>query len=409
MVGISNTTNKAQFGKETNFGESVSNFNLNLGLVQSFSFSENENIQKLKDITSKHFYSKFEGGIYYINGSLETQITKISLPNILETFLGKKSIGTESQIVGDVEITDELIQGIGSRLNNPFILDIDGEEVKLAIDFSNLTKTEFLYLVQGQLNNHTIEYNEDGKILIRKNDLGSHTTSLGSSNDEDTVFGSNPILIDGTDDPVKYKVVSNPLETNSYSVNAEYTKEKFVTINGLVVKDATIEFNKENIIIFKMNYVAKKLQVKDGTIATISFPDTSFLGLDSYGVYNNSNIFIDSFNCSINWGVNDTEGRTIEKVEDGERRQIKRVIKHLLEVNGSMNIEVDNSFEIGYNDNVESQNLNMTIKRGENNEHKFLLQNTIINTKNMTINKENQKRIIDANFDSQNISVIGDL
>lgn len=405
MVGISNVTNKARFGKEGKFGDESPNFDFNFGLINSVSYSENDNPVKILDVTSKHYASKFEAGIYSVSGTIETKPTKISMSNIFESFGGKKTVGTETKIEGNVVLTNDILEEIGDRKDNPFEFTVNSETVSLGIDFTNMTITNFLYLVQGQLNNNTIEIS-NGVVLIRRNELGEFNADL-SGDDGDIIFG-NPTLVDGTDDPIKYKIITDPKILNSYSMIAEYVPGKLAKITGIVIKDISVDFQLNSPVVIKMNYIAKSLDLTNGDINNLSFPDTTFFSFDCYSTLSDKDIYVNSFSLNSNWNISDEEGRALEKVKYDERRKIKRVIKHLLDVTGNLDIEVDEDFNIGYRNDIVTYKNDFIMNRGSGNEHKFTINNFVISNKDMTINKENTKRNITSSYMAQNFSVIGD-
>lgn len=99
MAGISHVSDKVKFGQEeTSYGTLSADMSLDMGHIQSLSMTENEGLQRINSVNGGFTTNKFEDGVYYVSGTLETLATKASLPNILEAFFGSRSDSTDYTI-----------------------------------------------------------------------------------------------------------------------------------------------------------------------------------------------------------------------------------------------------------------------------------------------------------------------
>ena len=95
MVCISNVNNKYEAGVEASYGVEAVAFDLDLGQVQTITIGEEENTEKLASINGGHTYNIFEDGLYWAPVSIETLVTKASLPILLKATLGSVVETTE--------------------------------------------------------------------------------------------------------------------------------------------------------------------------------------------------------------------------------------------------------------------------------------------------------------------------
>jgi hypothetical protein len=102
MVCISNVGNKYIAAFETEYGTSPTPFtSVDLGHIQKITVNEEENMEKMSSLNSGHLSAVFEDGLYWCNVSIETQVSKASLPNLLKFALGTRTDGTDYAIVSD--------------------------------------------------------------------------------------------------------------------------------------------------------------------------------------------------------------------------------------------------------------------------------------------------------------------
>lgn len=96
---ISHITDKVIAGRESSYGTAATTLNSNWGLIESFSYTEEENIEQIGAVGGGHTYQRNEPGIYNVSGTLKTKITKTSLPEVLEAFFGSRTDTTVYSIV----------------------------------------------------------------------------------------------------------------------------------------------------------------------------------------------------------------------------------------------------------------------------------------------------------------------
>jgi len=102
MVCISNVGNKYIAAYETVYGTSPSPFtSVDLGHIQKVSISEEDNVDKGSSLNSGHLAATFEDGLYWCNVTIETQVSKASLPNLLKASLGARVDATDYTITSD--------------------------------------------------------------------------------------------------------------------------------------------------------------------------------------------------------------------------------------------------------------------------------------------------------------------
>lgn len=102
MVCISNVGNKYIAAFETQYGTTPTPFtSVDLGHIQKISLNEEENMEKMSSLNSGHLSAVFEDGLYWCNVSIETQVSKASLPNLLKFALGTRNDATDYTITSD--------------------------------------------------------------------------------------------------------------------------------------------------------------------------------------------------------------------------------------------------------------------------------------------------------------------
>ena len=93
---ISNVGNKYIVAIETAFGTSPSPFTaVDWGHIQKITVKEEENTEKMSALNSGHLSSAFEDGLYWANVTVETRVSKASLPVLLKYCLGGRADATD--------------------------------------------------------------------------------------------------------------------------------------------------------------------------------------------------------------------------------------------------------------------------------------------------------------------------
>lgn len=89
MVCISNVNNKYQVAEESSYGVTPSPFTAkDWGHIQKITIQEEESATKESSLNSGHLAAVFEDGLYWANVSIETKLSKASLPNLLKFVCG---------------------------------------------------------------------------------------------------------------------------------------------------------------------------------------------------------------------------------------------------------------------------------------------------------------------------------
>lgn len=92
MTCLSNVGNKYIAAEETTYGETPAPFtSVDLGHINNITITEEENLEKFGGLNSGHLSAMFEDGLYWANVSIESHVTKASLPNVLKFCLGSYS------------------------------------------------------------------------------------------------------------------------------------------------------------------------------------------------------------------------------------------------------------------------------------------------------------------------------
>ena len=92
MVCISNVGNKYIVAEESAYGTTPAPFTaIDWGHIQKITVNEEENTEKMSSLNSGHLSAVFEDGLYWANVSIETQVSKAALPNLLKFCLGDYS------------------------------------------------------------------------------------------------------------------------------------------------------------------------------------------------------------------------------------------------------------------------------------------------------------------------------
>jgi len=301
MVCISNVGNKYIGAIETAYGTSPTPFTaVDLGHIQKITVKEEDNTEKLTSLNAGHLNAMFEDGLYWANVTIETKVSKASLPVLLKLALGAR------------------------------------------------------------------------------------------------------------DDAVDYTVTSDPT-IQSLSLKFFYQGTKIGLLNGLVVKDFDISASKDESISMTLNCIAKKMSKVTETLSVTTNTGTPMSWLDTSITIGEVPSVLNSFNLSGNWNVTDNEGRGIEAVGAGSRRLITTVLRHRLDINGSYEVEVNDTQEFGYTEDRADEAITVTMSRGTDNSHIFTLANTRSFARSMDMTMDTTKKAISYDYEALDVTVVGDL
>lgn len=77
---------------------------MDAGHIQKITIGEEESSEKLNSLNSGHLAAKFEDGLYWANVSIETKVTKASLPVLLKAALGDVAESTDYTATSDLAL-----------------------------------------------------------------------------------------------------------------------------------------------------------------------------------------------------------------------------------------------------------------------------------------------------------------
>lgn len=301
MVAISNVNNKYQVAEESTFGTAPGTFTaLDFGQIQNINIGEEENMEKISSINGGHTANLFEDGLYWANVSIETLVTKASLPILLEACMGARAD---------------------------------------TADYAITSSTDF----------------------------------------------------------------------KSYSMKVNFDPTQIITLNGLAVKDWSIDLAKGESVSLTMNCLAVKSLASTATITTTKNTDKIFKDLDVDITVGGNALVLNSLSLSGNWNVTDDEGRGIEAVSAGDRRLLNTFIKHTFDVSGSYEAEVSTDLEFGYTEERSDEAIIVTIGRGTDNQHVFTMSNTRSGNRTLDLTTDNTKKVVSYDYEALDVSMAGDL
>lgn len=213
----------------------------------------------------------------------------------------------------------------------------------------------------------------------------------------------------GTVDETTDYTASSSLTLNSYAIKVSYLTTNIVRILGFAVKDFSISITKGETVAFTINGIAKITEKVTETLNTTTNTDKIFSWLDASVTVNSEDYVLNNFTIEGNWNVTDDEGRGIETVPANERRLIQTVIKNRFDISGSYEMEIENTAEIGYEDERTDEAIVLTLERGTDNEHVFTLAETRSGSREYNATIENGKKVVSYNYEALDLSVTGDL
>ena len=225
---------------------------------------------------------------------------------------------------------------------------------------------------------------------------------------------SLPVLLDyffgDRTDVDDYTIVNDDTTIKSISVKAQHTATDTVQITGLVFTNLSIDMAKDGIMSLSMDYIAKKLITATETVTYTQPTDACFTWLDISGTYGGNAFKGNSVVMTADWNIDANDGRGLETVGAGERRLIQRVVKNNLTLGGNFDVVIENTNEIGYEDEKTDQTLIVTVSRGTDNAHTFTYTGTQLDNKNFEATHENGVKNFTADIvGGLTVSMAGDL
>lgn len=211
-----------------------------------------------------------------------------------------------------------------------------------------------------------------------------------------------------SDDGSTYTITPSA-ETRSYSVKAQHTLTQTVVITGLVFTNCTIEASKDGFMEISLDYFAQKLETANETITTTLPTDAMFSWLDVFGTYDSNNVKANSYSLSFDWNMDANDGRGLENVSAGQRRLIQRAIKNNLTISGSTEAMIENTNELGYQDEKTDKTLVLTASRGTDNAHNITVTGCQVDNKNHEAGVDAGMKILSYDILGLGVTFTGDL
>jgi hypothetical protein len=308
MTEISNVNNKYILSQETSYGTPADNpVQLDFGLVQSISLTEDEGLREVGAINTGHTLASVEDGLYSGSISLTTYPTKNSLPNLLKALFGKVDL-------------DEPTSG-------------------------------------------------------------------------------------------KYTAITLPIHSDnlSYYMEANDDNTNLWEIYGIGFSEGTLNIANGSIVSIDLSGSFKVALKQTGTITPSTNINEVYHELDCYVSIDNFVGVLDAFSVTLNWNVNNEEGRGIEQVTEGERRLIQRIIRHNLTVSGNFTSTLNQEINTGYIDDRTPIIITANLNRGTDNLHSFTIIGAKTTNRSNEMSGESAKKVFSADFTGTDITVVGDL
>lgn len=214
-----------------------------------------------------------------------------------------------------------------------------------------------------------------------------------------------------SDDSTDYTITSAPVSSDalSYFMKFNTTAGNIKQIAGIGFTGADFDIQQDGSVEVTMNYQA---QILSSAVETLS-PSTNvgdvFRGLDAVVTYNGNATILRSFSFTMDWNVDAQDGRGIEAAHVNGRRVINRIVRHNLNVSGSFESEMDDLIDTGYVDSRSNVPIVLTLSRETDNEHAFTFAATRTKTRSRDLNNDSATKIINCDFTSTDIGIIGDL
>lgn len=213
--------------------------------------------------------------------------------------------------------------------------------------------------------------------------------------------------VDATD----YTITDDAATVLSYAARVHYNAANIGEITGLVFTNATLDVAKDGQMTLSLDYIAKKLEIKAGSASYTQPTDSIFTWLDVCGSYGGVNFIGNNISVTWDWNISESEGRGLECQVAGQRRLIQRVTKNNLSLSGSIDVDIDGTFqELGYVDDPTKKNLVVTMERGTDNQHVLTLTNCLLDNKSVEATTDNGIKNMTADVaGATDISIAGDL
>ena len=203
--------------------------------------------------------------------------------------------------------------------------------------------------------------------------------------------------------------ITDSIDVTSISAKAQHSLTQTAQITGIVFTTISIDASKDGFATISMDYIGQKLTVATETVSYTQPTESLFSWLDIFGTYNSNSVEANTWTITGDWGIDAGQGRGIESVAAGSRRLIQRVIKNNLVLGGNVDLVVQDTNEMGYEDEKTDRTMVLTMSRGTDNTHVFTLTGCQLDNKASEQTPEDGIKNFTADFVALDISITGDL
>lgn len=220
----------------------------------------------------------------------------------------------------------------------------------------------------------------------------------------EAIAGSRTNNSDGT-----YTITTTLTNNYSYYVQATDASDTIWDIAGVCFTSATLNVQKGNITTIDLNGYFREASSGAGTVTPITNNSDLFSFLDCYVEFGGNSTVMNSFTLTLDWNASEDDFRGIQEMAAGERRLIAQVVKNRLKVSGSAECYLDSNINIGYDDDLTTNDIVVVLNRGTDNEHTFTVSDAVTTNRKNTLNTENNAKVMSFDYTGVDASVVGDL
>lgn len=299
---------------------------------------------------------------------------------VISNVSDKVAVGLQSDI-STIATTTDLLMGKIESLTYQEIESLD-KFASVGDDSTYGDIEEQLYYVEGVL---TTKLTKNSVENVLEACLGEKTSATGT---------------------YTFEVKNN--STKYYTFKARHNSTQYAEITGAVVNSFTLEVSTEGYAVATLNYNARKLELKTGSVSQTQDTSKVFTYLDCNGKYNTTDFVISTFSISGDWNVDMTEGRGIQ-IEGTDRRLVGDIIRHRCNVTASVDYRVDSSFlTFGYEDEKGFVDIDLILNRGTSNQHTFTLLNCKTDNREQSVTNEDSIKEGSFDVEAKSMQVVGD-
>lgn len=290
------------------------------------------------------------------------------------------------------EVTYGTMPGVLTALDFGHIqtISIDEDETTEATDSMNSGHTPIGY--------DDGVYNVSGTIV-------SKVTKSALPNILEALFGA---IADTSLDT--YTATTDPISSDDLSYAMKFNTQvgEIMEMTGISITGGEIAVVKDDSTEITMNFTAQVLLPSTETLTPVSSIGSRFMGLDATVSYDGNTTILDNFNFTLDWNIDEGDSRGIEVAHSNGRRVIKRVIRNNLTLSGNFESQMDANIDTGYLDERSDVDIVLTLDRGADNSHVFTFETSSTNTRSRELSNDNTSKKISCDFQSVDVTAVGD-